>query len=56
MKKIFISMAMVAMMVAMVSCGGRKPKAEVAVNDSTVVVADSVAADSVKVDSTVVSQ
>lgn len=32
-----------------------KPKAEVAVNDSTVV-ADSVAADSVKVDSTVVSQ
>lgn len=57
MKKIFISMAMVAMMVAMVSCGGRKPKAEVAVNDSTVVVvADSVAADSVRVDSTVVSQ
>lgn len=57
MKKIFISMAMVAMMVAMVSCGGRKPKAEVAVSDSTVVVvADSVAADSVRVDSTVVSQ
>ena len=42
MKKIVISMAMVAMMVAMVSCGGRKPKAEVAVSDSTVVVADSV--------------
>ena len=54
MKKIVISMAMVAMMVAMVSCGGRKPKAEVAVSDSTVVVADSVAADSVRVDSTVV--
>ena len=58
MKKIVISMAMVAMMVAMASCGGRKPKAEaeVAVSDSTVVVADSVAADSVRVDSTVVSQ
>ena len=56
MKKIVISMAMVAMMVAMVSCGGRKPKAEVAVSDSTVVVADSVAADSVRVDSNVVSQ
>lgn len=56
MKKIVISMAMAAMMVAMVSCGGRKPKAEVAVSDSTVVVADSVAADSVRVDSTVVSQ
>lgn len=51
MKKIVISMAMAAMMVAMVSCGGRKPKAEVAVSDSTAVVADSV-----KVDSTVVSQ
>ena len=56
MKKIVISMAMVDMIFAMVSCGGRKPKAEVAVSDSTVVVADSVAADSVRVDSTVVSQ
>lgn len=45
MKKIFISMAMVAMMVAMVSCGGRKPRAEVSNADSSVVG-----------DSTVVSQ
>lgn len=52
MKKIVISMAMVAMMVAMVSCGRRKPKAEVSNADSVEVVADS----SVVGDSTVVSQ
>lgn len=52
MKKIFISMAMVAMMVAMVSCSGRKPRAEVGNADSVEVVADS----SVVGDSTVVSQ
>ena len=52
MKKIVISMAMVAMMVAMTSCGGRKPKAEVSNADSVEVVADSI----VVGDSTVVSQ
>ena len=48
MKKIVMSLAVVAMMVAMVSCGGRKPKAEVASTDSTVVVDSTVVpADSV---------
>lgn len=48
MKKIIISFALVAMMVAMVSCGGRRPKAEAGV-------VDSVAVDRSVVDSTAVS-
>ncbi len=48
MKKIIISLAFVAMMVAMVSCGERRAKAEAGV-------VDSVAVDSIVVDSTAVS-
>lgn len=49
MKKVVMSLAVVAMMVAMVSCGSRKPKAEAGVADSTVVAVDSTVADSVVV-------